>query len=358
MNELPPILMPGEKITNTWIRQLLRAIKRQKPLAGPGLSARITPDGTVLSAVAPHARAAERLAPFACRYHVTDDDTDGKWEVYLPYGSLSVGDVCEPVNTKMSDIDGHGDDAEDWHLLYIDESEGSPTRTRTETVLDGNGEEQNITVNVRIWNIEVHGKTSAKVDGVDQLDDDARRLMYVAARRIRAYGETPAATDEELAKYRWGDEFSAVVGTVTVETKPDLVNGGTIATRIYKPLVKSAISVAGRQKSNFDLEWYLEVDEVGDLACNAVYCRRLNQAVAGFTISGPDYVEVTDAEDSIWATIEHNQAAGENIISIEIDPDGQGLDKMHTWLKLYDASYNVVRSDYRASALVNVQVFR
>ena len=346
----------GFAATFNWMLNFCRNLT-----GGPGVTVdRTDSDHPIIRVGEIAAAPSEGITHFKCRFHTTEDD-DGKWEVFMKIGSLSVGNTCTPINTKMADVSGHEDD-KDWYLLYIDESEGQPSQTRTETATNAQGESQSITVNVRKWNVEVHGKTSAKIEGVDQLDATARRLVYVAARKVRGSGDS-APTAAEQQKYCWGDEFSQVVGTITVETKPDLVNGGTITTRKYEATVKNAISVAGRPKTNFDLVWYLEVDEDGDLDCTAVYCVRNSQSVAGMTVNGPTMVDVTDAQSGIWIMIVQNGSAGsvgsrECILSVVVDPSNQQSDDYTTWLKLYDMQNNVVMADYRTTALVNVLVFR
>lgn len=43
-------LNAGEMITESWLAELVREVRRNRPVAGPGLSARVTPGGTVLRA--------------------------------------------------------------------------------------------------------------------------------------------------------------------------------------------------------------------------------------------------------------------------------------------------------------------
>lgn len=360
MNELPSVLQPGEKVTNTWIGQLLRAIRRQTPIAGPGLKAKVTPAGTVLSAEAPHAHAAGGgLHPFAIRFYKKDpsdpSDMGGKygWKIYLPPGCVSVGGTCEPMNLKMRDLSGHEDEGAYWHDLDLLENQGQQ-RQETE-----NGE----TVYYRDFEVIVHAKTHAKIVGVDELDAAARRLFFVEARSVRTNSGEPR-TARQAALCFEGDEFYQTIATVSIRRAP--TDSGSIAdhkyTRTVIQTVKSAISVAGRAASNFDLEWYFEVgEEYSEITCSKVYCRRNLQAVAGMVVTGPNYVEVTNpassADHAVYARIDVNGAA-ENVLDVVLDPSSTQGGDLVTWLKLYDMSYNTVKADYRASSLVNVQTFR
>lgn len=98
MSDYPQTLMPGDHITKTWIDQLLRALRRQRPLPGPGVRTKVTPNGTVLTAKIdqPKATKAETptLFPFKVRFAPSDEEgagpRDGSFLVYVPDGSLSV----------------------------------------------------------------------------------------------------------------------------------------------------------------------------------------------------------------------------------------------------------------------------
>lgn len=42
------------------------------------------------------------------------------------------------------------------------------------------------------------------------------------------------------------------------------------------------------------------------LSCDKVYCRRIEQAAAGMNVTGPTYVDVTNALSTIYARIDTN----------------------------------------------------
>ena len=357
MNESPQALLPGEKITNTWISQLLRAIRRQRPVAGPGLASKVTPDGTVLSAAVPQAHAtAAGLAPFSLRHYNPTPDIQNalhRWMIYLPPGCLSVGGTCEPLNCKMTDHDGHENDV-DWYFVDMKELDGG---YRQET-------EGGSTVRYYERDIVVHSKTSAKVYGVDELSAPARRLFYVEARpRIANASGQPRTQEQEAANF-WGDEFSQVVGTVTIrwERTGDGQGNNTVnITRTVVQTVKTPISVAGRAATNFDLVWYFGTNEWSELTCEKVYCVRNQLSAAGITLSGPTMTEVTGATASIYAKIKTNPlnpSASSGTVEVVTDPSGMTTDNDLTWLRLYSISYNRVTADWRAQSLANVQVYR
>lgn len=347
----------GFAATFNWMLNFCRNLS-----GGPGVTVDRTDNDHPIIRIGDVKATATGLSPFACRFHVTEDDEDGKWEVYLPTGCLAVGQTCAPLNVPMSSVDGH-DEEDKWYLLALDEDEGSPFQTRTETATDSEGHEQTITVQIRRWEVIVHGKTSAKIDGVDTLQSAARRLMYVSAKRTRGSGES-APTAEERARDCWGDEFSQTVGLIYVETKPDVLHSGqTITTRRYEAGVKSSISVAAKAAQNFDLVWYFEVDdETGELSVTHVYCIRNSTTIGGMTVYGPTMTEVTDATNSIWVRINTNtliSGSSQNILSVVFDPSNPSSDDTFvTWLRIYNIANNVVSADYRASALNNAITYR
>ena len=314
--------------------------------------------GGLVSLREPQATAAG-LTPWAVRFHVTEDDEDGKWEIWLPTGCMAVGETLTPINLAASEVSGHDGDEAGWYLVKLDEDEGSATPSTT-----GSGDDTVTTVS-RTWEIIAHAKTSAKMYGADALDASARRLLYVSARKRRATGDSTPTAAQSVANM-WGDEFSQVVARVTVGTRT-LGQGQAQPFREIVRLVSTPISVQGRVRSNFDLVWYFSVDDTdGSLAVEKVYAVRISQAVAGLTVKGPTMTEVTDAEEDIYARIttnpESDAAELENVISVVCDPYAGGASpasgRFVTWLKLYDMAHNTVLADYRASSLVNVQTFR
>lgn len=297
---------------------------------------------------------AEGLTPWAVRYHVTETDDEGKWEIWLPTGCMAVGETLTPINLAASEVSGHDDEA-GWYLVNLDEDEGSAT-TSTTGVGDGA-----VTTVSRTWDIIAHAKTSAKMYGVDELDARARRLLYVSARKRWSTGD-PAPTAAQRVANTWGDEFSQVVARVTVGTRTQ----GQGEARPFREIVRLAsapISVQGRARSNFDLVWYFSVSVPdGGLAVEKVYCMRNLTAIGGMTVYGPTLAEVTDAADSIWVRIETNplvKGSGQNILAVVVDPSNHSSDDTFlTWLRIYDMEDNAVKADYRASALVNAITYR
>ena len=342
----------GQPVRAELIRQIIDCLRMFRPIAGQNIRTQTTPGGTIIDGTPGGGEADRSLAPWTVRFHKTADDDAGKWEVWLPAGCMSCGGTLSPLNMPMPEVEGHGEPEAGWYLLALDEEEGDPTSTEE---AEGEGGET-ITTAVRVYDIIAHAKTSAKVDGVDGLDAPARRLLYVSARKRLGSGETRTA--EENAANTWGDEFSQTVAVVTVRA----VEGGDMSRRVTQA-ASAPISVAGRVRANFDLVWYFSTGDDGKLSVSKVYCVRNGTAVAGITAEGPTMVEVTDAESAVYARIDTNAGAGnaitgENVVSVVVDPAPMAADQYVTWLRLYDMSHNAVLADYRASSLVNVQVFR
>lgn len=52
MRILPPAPSPGDRVSATLLRELIRYIRASTPIAGPGLKSRVSPNGTILSVAA------------------------------------------------------------------------------------------------------------------------------------------------------------------------------------------------------------------------------------------------------------------------------------------------------------------
>lgn len=288
-----------------------------RPIAGPNIRTKVTPGGTIITGTPGGDGAFAGTEPWTVRRHVTEGDEDGQWEIWLPPGCMSVGGDCAPLNRAASAKDGHENDKDGWYALDLAESDG-------------------------VFNVVARAKTSAKVYGVDTLSAPSRRMLYVSA---DLSGEDAVAV--------WGDEFSQTVATVQIDS-----SGGT-TTRKITQVRATPISVAGRERSNFDLVWYFGYDADGALEVRKVYCLRQLLAVAGMGVTGDTLTEVTDAE-SVYAMIDtSNMSDRDGIITVEADPEGTTTSgDFVTWLPLYDLTNNAVTADYRNQSLVNVQLYR
>ena len=338
----------GEPIRAELIRQMLDYMRRITPVAGPNIKVSIGPGGAKIEGTPGGEVQAEALAPWTVRRHVTEGDAAGQWEIWLPPGCMSVGGDCTPLNKPASEKAGHEDDAADWYALDLDETGGSPTRTATVENEDG----EQVTVYIRKFPIIAHAKTSAKVAGVDELDAPARRLLYVSARK------TPPEDEQETADSGadfCGDEFSQLVGEVTVT-----VGGGKTSRRIVSRC-KTTISVAGRERTNFDLVWYFEFDE-NELKLRKVYCVRQQASAAGISITGDTMTDILSNGGDvvpIYARIDVTDLSnGGGIVQVLKDPqEVSSASPYVVWLHLYDLLDNSVVADYRYQSLTNLQLY-
>ena len=156
-------------------------------------------------------------------------------------------------------------------------------------------------------------------------------------------------------KFAWGDDFSAVVGTIVVEER----NGEK--TRRFEKNGMMAIAVAGRAKQNFDLVWYFSVGTDGKLSCDSVYAIRNEATVAGMTVIGETMTDVTALKTpgvhKLYINVRINNQSGQNEIAAYVDPSDTGTNDFSLWAMLYQ-KFATTFSDYRASALNNIQVYR
>lgn len=339
----------GEPVRAELIRQIIDYLRRITPVSGPNIKISIGPGGAKISGTPGGATLpAEERAPWTVRLHVTENDADGQWEIWLPPGCMSVGGDCAPINQAASEKAGHADDPAGWYALVLDETAGDPTSTET---TEGDGGTQ-VTVDVREFSIIAHAKTSAKQYGVDALDAPARRLLYVEARKTPSAAESASATPADLVANTWGDEFAQTVATVVITT-----TGGTTSRKIT-PRCTIPISVGARERTGFDLVWYFDLDADGNLEVSALYCVRQIAAAAGITITGDTMTEVTGAS-TIYARINTTDLSyGVGLVEVLKDPQGiSGSSPYVVWLNLYAVTSNAVTADYRQQSLVNVQLF-
>lgn len=375
MNELPHPLGPGDKLTGTWISNLLRAVRRMKPLQGPGISTRVTPDGTVISATATAHTRSQPLAPFTVRLHKTEDDTEGQWEIYLPAGCCNVGGPCDPLNPPASDTSGHEDDDPAWRALgNVKRWEALVPGDWTE--VDGIQEEPRRVV------VEIHVKPSAKEYGVDQLNSPARRLVWASFRddveavRRRSYTTLNQYSLTAIYKDTPGDVWSCDVATIVHVRRTSYTPGSQGVTE-HTPRITvkqhrtTPVDVAvpqGTGVSNFDLVWYLAVGEGTDkfslaLEVKAVYSIRQGASAAGIMVTGDTMTDVvSDVKDravQVYARVNVTDlTVGEGIIDVLKDPEGVSVSTPYVvWLPLYALMHNTVTADYRPQSLTNLQLF-
>jgi len=365
VNELPHPLGPGDKLTGTWISNLLRAVRRMKPLQGPGISTRVTPDGTVLSAAPAPARAqaAAPLAPFTVRLHKTATDPDGLWEIYLPTGCCNVGGACEPINQHANETSGHEGDDGAWYALG--------TLGRVDALYPTHYLDHDTSKEQKKVVVKVHVKPSAKIYGFDSVSAPARRLVWAELRDAvyDAYSQTFASTSAAGIKKRDsgfpGDVMDFDVATITATRDTDYQWRLSLAQHRSVPM--DATLPTGTGVSNFDLVWALDTEAPSavdswhpsrELVVKAVYCVRQSAAAAGITLTGAEMTDVLGAL-KVYARVNVTDLSdGVNTVEVLKDPDGVTTSSPYVvWLPLYDLSNNVVTADYRARSLVNLQLF-
>lgn len=309
------------------------------------------------------------ILPFTCRFHKTEDDETGKFEIYLPNGCVAVGEECAAINRHAKEVDGHEDDADCWRLIcFVDNStywnQYAKPRTYAEAYTDQNGEEHSRNVTRYEWGIYVHAKTSAKEYNVDRLEWDARRLFYVSARPLDISNNASVESQADLDARYWnknkaGDEFSVCVGKIIVERR--VIGSKIVTTSKYEHYRRTSIAMTARDRTGFGLVWYFSVHDDGYLKTEKVYCVKQSLSAAGITIQGPEMSDVTNAAESIYAKIKTNPLnpdANSGTVEVVCDPQDMSTDDDLTWLQLYSITDNCVSYDWRAQSLANVQVYR
>ena len=367
MNELPHPLGPGDKLTGTWISNLLRAVRRMKPLQGPGISTRVTPDGTVISAAVAAPRAAAPLTPltpFAVRLHKTENDTDGQWEIYLPPGCCNVGGPCDPLNPPASDTTGHEDDDDGWYAFKV------PLNTSYFTTDDsvGSSHERGPTTYKNSFVVTAHVKPSAMLAGVDPGDAPARRLLWIGVRDQNRSNSGSSGAYPDSVRYKdtpgdtWACDVAVIFGSFEIDWSQ---HGASAANAEKKWRVNQCrttpVDVAlpsGTGISEFDLVWNLAVSDDGELDVANILCVRQAASAAGIAITGDTMTDVLGATE-VYARVNTTDISdGSGIVQVLKDPQGINLSTPYiVWLHLYSLKHNTVTADHRSQSLVNIQLF-
>ena len=342
MNPFPPEPTPGADVSAAWMRRVMSACRMCLPIAGPGLRAKYTQHGTVLTIGDVAAKAREPVAPFAVRWHQPENAT-GQWEIYMPAGCISCGSTCIPANLPANDTQGHGgeDGEPGWYILPLDETQG-----KSQTDADGNS--------YRDWYVTIHAKISAKIQGEDTVDGTPRHLAFASA-----WTSNPDPNSSAIDVSSIGDEFSQTVSSVRVTTD------GQGKIRKSYAHVSTPISVQSHVRSNFDLVWWFTRSNE-DLELASVYCVRNILSVAGMVVKGDTMTNVTaawamdgDSHDVVAVIRSNEQNPDENIVEVQVDPSyNVRTDAVfNTNLLLYTVKDGLL-SDYRISSLENIQIYR
>ena len=323
-------------------------------------------------------KASGAAAPFTVRLHKTDDDPDGKWEIYLPAGCCP-GDVA---NVRMEEVDGHGDDAGGWYLLPFpdwDDVTNSPSETKT---ID------------QLVEVAVHLKRhSAKdPDGLDAAMAGATTLCYAGCRDAR-----PPENSEDLWEWTLKDcqadyfrmKVAEVARTQEVpdedgEEAPDEdgEEAPEIETRVRQgrstPI--DVVLPSDGATSAFNLVWIFNAPTPGkpEMTVASVFCTNQSVDAAGIQLTGANQTYVTDAE-TVHAVIDGtDMASGTGKVTVVADMETSGGSEPATpdsgtiradlnndqhaetpflvILNLYTMKNNVVTGDWRGTSLANVQL--
>lgn len=126
MNAVPLPSVPNvrDKLSARWGKSVVEYLRSITPIAGGGVRLRRGFAGTEISATAKAGKIrhetveTEKLEPFTLRFHKTKDDSEGQFEIYLPYGSMTVEQNCVPLNKPARSKSSHDTDADDgWYLI-------------------------------------------------------------------------------------------------------------------------------------------------------------------------------------------------------------------------------------------------
>lgn len=326
---LPPRrLAPAELVTARAYNALLDYCRRAMPLAGANVSVDYSLGGARISA-APRAASRGGARPWQVRWHSPGGEAVGQWEVYVPDGALSVGETCRALNRPASLAEGHGDDAEGWRALPLDEGGAGA----------GGGE--------RAFAVVAHGKPRAMLQGVDEEGAAERAGVFVRADDLARRASMTAAERGE-----WGDAFSKIVALVHVE------GSGEAASRRVVQIDDAPISVGTLRRAPFDLVWWFARLDDGGLKVEHVRCVRPAAGVAGAELAFPEEEGGTDLKGAKRVYLHIATQGGSNSGRVVADPSSARADEANAWAPIYSLDGDCVSSDFRDNLLAGIQYYR
>lgn len=328
---------PGERISASWMRNLVRYVRAITPVSGPGVKVVRTPNGTMLSADQPRPSKAiskvQETPPYTIRHVVQNEtDVDGTipytgWEIYLPQGCMSVGGPCTPLNppaTRTSS--GSTVTVTDWYRF------NTPARTA--------GQSGSFTVTA-------HAKISAALTGTDTIYTAPKRYLWVESHDRQPSGSPNTA----------GDVFSLFVGFIG--------DGNTPSIDQY---AKSNISMTGEANREFELLWFFSVTDL-TLSLDDLYLRNQSVTAAGVTFASVttrsiptnavsvylriDTASVPYSPSIVTFTSETHQNDGFNIAS----QVAAVMSPADIYVEIYGLASGNVTLDNR-SALNSIQIYK
>lgn len=265
---------PGDLLSATFLWDLVRYARANTPLQGPGILLKRTPSGTFISssAAASAGTPATGHRPFEVRWFGTSGPPYSAFEIYLPPGCCSVNRTAIAINSPAfretngpGSVDGRKTE-KDWYLI------GSISNGQSGTVT-------------------VHVKTCAAREGIDQIADGPKTLMFAELHPDSGRTAAQIAADQSSC----GDTLSFDVARIEDFDNSD---GNQNATFKIRQLVSSPVFATAPHDQPFDL---LHVFEPLSLASVRLEVSRMFVLNRTFQAAGATFVSKT--LDEILTTV-------------------------------------------------------
>jgi len=330
MRTLPIPPRPGEKVSATLIREIIRAIGERTPIAGHGVKVSIGPNGSVISsdAVAKAVAATSALRPFAVRYVEQGDGIPYTgWEIYLPLGCVTVNSTCTPLNPKAT--------------RTVEDDEGNQTTTELGGWYRMKSPSLAGASYPVLRRVNVHVKCNAAHYGVDEIDNWPRSYFW--------------ASIDEATYMHAGDTINANVGSIRFTSADEREITQTVDT----PIVTTAAT-----NRRFELVHAFEVDGNNlTLTLRKLCVRNPSFAAAGRTFSMEDLTEIDADKEYVYLKLDTQNGVAE--LKTYSDEDGETAEDQileetgdfDIFVRLYEMEDGMVVNDDRDN-LNNVQVYK
>lgn len=254
----------------------------------------------------------------------TGNENSGVWEVYLPYGALSIGERAYVMNDIGRGVHGGANDG-DWYVIpAVQETAG------------------------KTYRVVAHGKERVKMQSGESALTRTAPFVYVC---VEDADVRDPMTDSIAAKGYAGDVWSATIATISFDNDDE----GNLVREIRQVLY-SAVVAPAQYTGIFQPVWIFSPGEGGAAPeLEALKFDERKLTVGGQFGEAPDEDMKHDGDGYIFLKIDTTGSAPELTLEFKTsDPaSALGVD----WVRLFHMKANRMLADHRVN-LSNLTYYR
>ena len=254
----------------------------------------------------------------------TGNENSGVWEVYLPYGALSIGERAYVMNDIGHGVhDGKND--KDWYVIpAVQETAG------------------------KTYRVVAHGKERVKMQSGGSALTRTAPFVYVC---VEDADVRDPMTDSDAAKAYAGDVWSATIATISFDHDDE----GSIVREIRQVLY-SAVTAPAQYTGIFQPVWIFSPGEGGAAPkLEALKFDERKLTVGGYLGEAPDEDMKHDEDGYVFLKIDTTGSDPDLTLEFKTsDPaSALGVD----WVRLFHMKANRMLADHRVN-LSNLTYYR